>query len=68
MAVFPYQESTLDQYAAFAARTFASGAGLQVTTDPGTGMFTGLVGIVSGSPLARQIAETAERRASTKSV
>lgn len=66
MARFPYLPSTLDQYTAFAARTFESGAGLQITTDPRTGVFTGLVEIVSGTPAARQIAEHAEQRRSTR--
>ncbi|MGW6790075.1 hypothetical protein [Streptomyces chartreusis] len=68
MPNFLYPPSTIDQYAQYAAQAFANGQGLQVTFDPSDGTFTGLVAIESGSPLARQIAERAERRASTLNV
>ncbi|WP_326581635.1 hypothetical protein OIE69_44385 (plasmid) [Actinacidiphila glaucinigra] len=62
-APFQYPAAVTDDYAAYASRAFAAGHGLQTTHDPDTGAFTGIVAIPAGSALARQIAETAERRA-----
>lgn len=65
MANFQYQPGTIDDYVRYAAQAFANGQGLQITFDPRDGTFTGLVAIDPGTPFARQIARTAERRAST---
>ncbi|KUJ70816.1 hypothetical protein ACZ90_00410 [Streptomyces albus subsp. albus] len=62
---FVYQETTLDEYARYAAEAFARGGGLQITFDPADGTFTGIMAIPSGTAFARQVAKKAERRAST---
>lgn len=65
MPNFQYQPGTIDDFVRYAAQAFANGQGLQVTFDPRNGTFTGMVAIDPGTPFARQIAEHAERRAST---
>ena len=62
---FQYQPSTLEQYTEYVVAQLKAGKGVEISYDPSDGRFTGIVGVESGTPFARQTAERAERRAST---
>jgi hypothetical protein len=62
---FQYQQSTIDQHTDYVVAILKAGAGVEISFDPRDGTFTGIVGVESHTPFARQVAERAERRAST---